>query len=168
MAKKIFNAVIRKVNPDDYDALVHFFEENNSYKITRQFNPFPLNKNTARDIALREQLDHYYVALISNRIVGLCMLRGAGAGYSAPSFGILVGDGFQRRGLGRELSEYAIAQARLLGYNKVRLSVYASNKRAVRLYTSLGFSEVERQKTEVMGEPDEKIIMIKGISNNHE
>jgi ribosomal protein S18 acetylase RimI-like enzyme len=41
----------------------------------------------------------------------------------------------------------------------VRLTVYAANVAACRLYESLGFVEQERRSVERMGRADEKILM---------
>lgn len=48
----------------------------------------------------------------------------------------------QGRGLGRTLSEYALAQARALGLRELRLVVKADNVRALALYESCGFRPV--------------------------
>lgn len=155
--------VIRKVEPADYEDLARFFEENNVHEITRQFHPFPLNEETAHRIACTNHLDRYYVALFRDQVVGLCMLRGWDEGYSIPSFGILVDRHFQNHGLGTKMTEFAITEARKPGCRQVRLSVYASNEVALRLYTSLGFIESERKSVLVMGQPDERIIMLKDL-----
>ena len=155
--------IIRRVEPGDYEGLVRFFEENNVVEVTRQFHPFPLNKETAHHIVCTNHLDRYYVALFRDQIIGLCMLRGWDKGYSIPSFGILVDRRFQNRGLGTRMTKLVITEARKLGCHQVRLSVYASNEVALRLYASLGFIESDRKSVLVMGQPDEKIIMIKDL-----
>jgi putative acetyltransferase len=49
----------------------------------------------------------------------------------------------QGRGLGRQLAEALIDEARRAGYREVRLDVLAEFKRARVLYASLGFTEAE-------------------------
>jgi ribosomal protein S18 acetylase RimI-like enzyme len=45
-------------------------------------------------------------------------------------------------GLGRSLAESIIAEARVIGYRKMRLHSLASMKEAVAIYRSLGFIEI--------------------------
>jgi ribosomal protein S18 acetylase RimI-like enzyme len=54
---------------------------------------------------------------------------------------IVVQEEYQGHGIGRRLTEAAIAEARDLGSAGVLLQVYRDNPRALRLYTSLGFQE---------------------------
>lgn len=153
--------LIREITPLDYTQLLKFFQENDVPEQTRQFHPFPLNQETARFIACESHQDRYYLAQSGAQIVGLCMLRGWDEGYPIPSFGILISRTFQRRGLGKQMTEFAITAARDLGCRQIRLSVYESNTTALYLYRSLGFEEIERQSVTIMGQPDEKIIMLK-------
>ena len=156
-------AMIRQVRDTDYEDLARFFEANNRSEITRHFHPFPLTLQAAHQIACTNHLDRYYVAIWDERIVGLCMLRGWDEGFEIPSFGILVDHRHHGLGLGRQMTVFAISEARNLGYHSVRLSVYASNVRAMGLYLSLGFQEISRESCIVAGEPDEKVIMIKDL-----
>ncbi len=154
---------IRQVQHTDIEELTHFLEENNRPDTTRQFHPFPLTRETACEIARMGRLDRFYVTISKGTIVGLCMLRGWDAGFDIPSFGILVDHRYHCIGLGRHMTEFAIAEAKRLGCGSVRLTVYASNVRSVRLYLSLGFKEIYREPVIVAAEADTKLIMMKDL-----
>jgi ribosomal protein S18 acetylase RimI-like enzyme len=53
---------------------------------------------------------------------------------------------FRGRGIGRRLIEETIAQATQLGFEKLELTVHASNERAIALYRRVGFTEEGRRK----------------------
>jgi ribosomal protein S18 acetylase RimI-like enzyme len=163
MAGEPDTVTIRQVQEMDREALARFFEENDKPEVTKYFHPFPLNDKTASDITGAEQLDHYYVGLKGKSIVGFYMLRGWGEGYAIPSFGVFVDYRYHRRGLGRQFTEHAVAEARRFNCPAVRLSVYESNVSAVRLYNSLGFQEIKREPTLESGVPDTKIVMMKEL-----
>jgi ribosomal protein S18 acetylase RimI-like enzyme len=157
------HVIIRKVEHTDYEQLGQFFIANNIEQITRQFHPFPLNTQTAHYIACISHRDRYYIAIWNKRIIGLCMLRGWDGGLEIPSFGVFVDYRYHTKGLGRQLTEFILTEAKILGCRSVRLSVYASNLHAVRLYISLGFREINRRGVYVTGGLDEKIIMRKDL-----
>ena len=161
---------IRPVAEGDYQALADFFAANDRAEVTGTFNPFPLTAETAHQIARVPKQDRYYVAATSaaepeGAIVGLCMLRGWDEGYAVPSFGVFVDWRQHGRGLGRRLTEFAVAEANALNCSRVRLTVFASNAPAVHLYRSIGFEETGREAVEHGdgGAPDEKIIMYKNF-----
>ncbi len=154
---------IRQVQETDYEDLARFFRDNNRPEITKHFHPFPLNAQTAYNIVHTSHLDRYYIAICNSRIVGLCMLRGWDEGFDIPSFGVLVDYRYHGVGIGRQLTEFAISEARKLNCSAIRLSVYESNERAKRLYETLGFREIDREPAVVAGQPDVKIIMMKDL-----
>ncbi len=55
---------------------------------------------------------------------------------------VVVRDDYRRRGIGRRLTEAAVAEARDLGAEGVLLQAYQDNLPALKLYTDLGFREV--------------------------
>jgi ribosomal protein S18 acetylase RimI-like enzyme len=158
-------ATIRAVEHNDFEALARFLENNNRPEITRHFNPFPLDSKTAYRIACTEHRDQYYVAVLKDEIVGFCMLRGWDEGFQIPSFGILVGHRHISLGLGRKMTEFAISEARASGCAHIRLTVYASNTIAFKLYTRLGFREIARQVIDTAEEADIKIVMMKDLTS---
>lgn len=147
------------VGPGHAGALQSLFSRNADERITEQFDPFPLTPDVAVRIAVRPRLDEYFALAYTDRLVGLSMLRGADEGYEVPSFGILIDRSSQGRGLGRLLTERTLAAARDRGAPAVRLSVYAENRPAIRLYESLGFIARERVSVNRGERASEKLIM---------
>jgi ribosomal protein S18 acetylase RimI-like enzyme len=147
------------VGPEHVGALIALFESNAGSAVTSSFDPFPLTEQEGRRIALEPRRDLYYVAVRADRLVGMSMLRGFDEGYAIPSFGIFVDYRANGQGVGRALTSWTIEAARRCGCKAVRLSVYASNTVARGLYTSLGFSELERSSVDRDGKTEEKIIM---------
>lgn len=156
---------ITRIKGEDVQALAALFEENNRPEIIHYFHPFPLNRASAHNIALHSSQDRYYLAWLDAVAVGLCQLRGWDEGYEIPSFGAFVDYKYHGQGIGRALTEFAIAEAVRLGCPKVRLSVYASNVRALSLYRSLGFEEVSRKPCILDGVEDETIVMLKNLQD---
>lgn len=155
--------VIREIEGGDREALASFFCANNVPEITDHFTPFALDAKTAKRIACEEREDRYYLGAIEGEVVAMTMLRGADEGFEIPSFGIMVDRRFHGKGLGRKMTEFTLSAARELGYDRVRLTVFAENKAAHTLYLSLGFKQVDKEQVEVTGQADTKIIMMKEI-----
>jgi ribosomal-protein-alanine N-acetyltransferase len=154
----------REIVPEDSAALARFMEENNVPAVVRTFNPFPMTAETARRIACAPRLDRYYGAFLDGRVVALSMLRGWDEGYSVPSFGIMVDHRLHGMGIGARVLDDTIGEAVRLGCRRVRLSVFAGNRRAVGLYLSRGFVEESRERVLLAGEADERIIMYKEVA----
>jgi len=148
-----------RVGPEHVGELAALFERNRIPAVTEMFDPFPLDADQARKIALEGGEDAFYVALRGELAVGFSMLRGFDEGYAIPSFGIFVDRSSHGQSIGRELTAWTIEQARRRGCPGVRLTVYAANVAARRLYDSLGFVEQQRQSIDRMGRSDEKVVM---------
>jgi len=56
------------------------------------------------------------------------------------------------KGIGKALTEHGVHRAQRLGYDAIQLWTHVSNTRAQRLYTSVGFQETGREKTDDRGE----------------
>lgn len=153
----------RELDGADVEALAAFFEANNLPLVVRHFNPFPLTADSARDLLAGRRLDRFYGAFADDRMAGFAMLRGWDEGYQVPSFGILIDRSCRGRGFGRQMLVWILAQARGLGCERVRLSVYRSNAVAARLYAGVGFVEAERHPVTVIDAADERVIMIKEL-----
>jgi [ribosomal protein S18]-alanine N-acetyltransferase len=155
--------VFRIVQQADKEKLLAFFKENNIPEVTATFTAFPLEESTVEYIVEREHRDIYNILISGQRVIGFSMLRGFEDGYTIPSFGIIIDYRFQNLGLGKHLLSLTIDQAKSIGCTKVRLSVYQCNQAGWKIYQAIGFREVERTKVDLLGKPDEKIIMIKEL-----
>ena len=92
---------------------------------------------------LEDQLNHVFgAANEKGDLVGVITLRREGhikGAHKAYIFAMYVLPEYRKRGIGRALTEEAIARAAELGLRQVSLSVVSSNQAAVNLYKSCGF-----------------------------
>ena len=82
------------------------------------------------------------------------------------TLGMLVDEAERGKGIGRELMERVFAWARARGIAEISLLVFPHNQRAMRLYQSSGFEEVERYPEDVRrqsGEMWDTILMRKTL-----
>lgn len=155
--------LLRGLHPGDAAALACFLCGNDVPEVTRTFHPFPMSAESAVAITSKTRRDRFFGAFLGNRIVGLSMLRGWDEGYEVPSFGIVVDRRCQGMGIGDRLTDFTLAEAARAGSARVRLSVYASNIVARRMYLARGFREVSRQEVRVGDTPDQKVVMMKDL-----
>jgi RimJ/RimL family protein N-acetyltransferase len=103
------------------------------------FDGLPKEAEAFRSILLSAQADRYWAICVEDELVGLFMLRGFDAGYSAPSFGVMIKRAFRGVGLGRLALQYAETWCRLKKVDSLMLTVSQDNRRALALYESCGF-----------------------------
>ena len=156
--------IIKIIQPNSFGQLSMFFAENNVDAVTRSFTPFELSAEMARWIACEPHKDRFYLGMIDDKPVGFSMLRGWDEGFSIPSFGIFIDYRKHGLGLGKELLDLTIEAAKGLNCSKIRLSAYASNLSACKIYLSRGFKEMERSTVMHNDALDEKIVMLKVIT----
>ena len=87
------------------------------------------------------------VAEIDGRIVGTAGIEQVGAKEKVrhrAEFGIGVDQAYWGLGIGRALMEACVACAKKAGYAQLELNAVADNKRAMKLYESVGFVEFGR------------------------
>ncbi|OPZ51283.1 MAG: putative acetyltransferase [Firmicutes bacterium ADurb.BinA052] len=129
---------IGRVSGIDMDSLVELFNDAYSdYYVDVQVNPARL-----RGLIEREdiQVDNSFVAYEGQLPVGVVFLGVRGKrGYIC---GMGVRTSRQRRGVGELLMRRALSESRRLGLSSVQLEVVAANRRAIALYSKLGFVPV--------------------------
>ncbi len=104
-----------------------------------------------------------FVAVKDGRVVGWCdicrMDRPVYLHVGVLGMGILKE--FRGQGLGRRLILAALQRAREVGIERVELTVYVSNKRAIRLYESVGFiCEGVKRKGRKLDDVYENVLMM--------
>ena len=99
------------------------------------FHPHAFNIETLKNVC--DSVDHHFVLIINNKIIGYSMLRFFG--YSTPSYGGCIHNDHQGKHYGTLLLFCTLKQARLYGLDQVRLRVNRSNRKAFHLYKKIGF-----------------------------
>jgi RimJ/RimL family protein N-acetyltransferase len=157
--------IVRRLGRPDADELGAFFVSNDQPDVRRTFNPFALTRATALSLLEEGRKDRFYGGFVGEAWAAFAMLRGWDEGFDVPSLGILVDRRWRGRGLGGRITDLAIDEARTLGCRRVRLSVFASNQVALRIYVRKGFVEVSREPVEVLGEGDQRIVMAASLDS---
>ena len=93
-----------------------------------------------------ESSNTYYVGFFDPDLVGYAGLSSVPASFSADIQTIGVSPNSQGKGLGRKLMELLMARALSLGAEQVLLEVRADNEKAISLYKSLGFEQIDLRK----------------------
>ncbi len=103
------------------------------------------------------------VAEIKGEVVGQVQLERLedAAAQHVCEIGIIIDPGYRGKGVGSALLEKAIQTAKHLGFEKITLSVFSTNNKAIKLYTKLGFIEVGRREKQfkIMNEYIDEILM---------
>jgi len=138
------------LNPDLGDALAELFEALRAAGAERWFHPHPLTREEAERLCAYDGDDVYAVLVDGTRVVAYGMVRGWDAGYEIPRLGIAVHRAERGQGVGRTLMERLHEEAQARGATQVRLTVYADNEPARRLYEELGY-ELELKGDDLVG-----------------
>jgi len=149
-----FALEFRRLDPSLEDALIDHFQRLEEAGDTREFHPHPFTPEEARNKTRYAGADLYFVAVAGGRVLAYGMLRGWDEGYDVPSLGIAVDPGARGSGLARAFMYFLHAAARTRGASAVRLKVYPTNTRAVRLYESLGYRFGGSDSSQLVGRLD--------------
>jgi ribosomal protein S18 acetylase RimI-like enzyme len=145
---------IRQISTNDGMALADFFTSlSGDPEIISFFHPHPFTREYARELCANanERKDRYYVASLKGIVVAYMMLRGWDEGYSVPSFGVCAHPELREVGLGQTLLAHAVAESKAAGAEKLRLTVFKVNERAVHVYRKFGFVFQDKNEHELVG-----------------
>lgn len=149
------NIIIRHATPRDAKGIVELLKsvvEEKIYVLTEFVNiTEEEEKNYLRN--LRPDRELVLVAEYDSRIIGILTLNPYRRSLSPKvqhvgEMGISIHRDFRGRGIGQKLIEYSKVWAQINGYEKICLSVFSSNERAINLYKKCGFVEEGRRKNQ--------------------
>jgi len=127
----------------------NFFERNkDDYQF---FHPHAFSSDGLLSEISNKPLDYFVFLIESGDILGYGMLRGKSEGYEVPSLGIIIDINFRGIGISGLLMNHLHEIAKDYGSSKIRLSVYKENKKAISLYSKLGYNFAEKNKDELIG-----------------
>ncbi len=114
--------------------------------------------------SIKEKTGLFAVAEIHGRIVGECSLHPKqfmSKSRHIVELGINIKKGFREIGIGNVMMDYMISWAKKKGFEKISLSVFSTNQRAVNIYKKFGFriEGVKRKEFKIGGDYVDEILM---------
>ena len=133
---------IRGIEIDDAADMVDLLSQPKCINETG-FLPYPTLHAWQERIRCPKDDRKVLVAEVEDKVVGYCDLTTYTGRYGhIGMIGIMIHDGFHRRGVGRALMEAIVDLGEnWLGLRRLELKVNVDNHPAIRLYKSLGFEE---------------------------
>jgi ribosomal protein S18 acetylase RimI-like enzyme len=107
----------------------------------RYFTPFAFDEATLARLLKAKVRDVYLGLYWDGELAAFCMLRGWDEGYEVPTYGVVVAERFQGKGLGSLTIELAKVISRLRGSPGLMLKVHPENTVAKALYDRAGFRQ---------------------------
>jgi putative acetyltransferase len=134
--------VIRRAEPDDYEALARIFASPKVVAATLQL-PYPSVEMWRKRMAEPPEGLYNLVAVVEGEVVGHVGLR---TNPTRPrrahvgDMGIMVRDDWHGKGVGSALMRAALELAdRWLNLKRIELTVFTDNEAAIALYNKFGF-----------------------------
>ena len=134
---------IREATAGDRDAIWDIFREVVTARDTYAFDP-GMSRHDALGYWFQADT-RTYVAESRGRILGTYILRPnqSGGGSHVANAAFMVAPDARGQGIGREIAEHCLSEARLLGFRAMQFNfVVSTNDSAVRLWQKLGFKIV--------------------------
>jgi acetyltransferase len=133
-------ATIRAIRADDYPLLRSFVRGLSRQTAYRRLmsGRMPPDEEIRRWAEIDEKRECALVALAEGRIVGVA--RYATESPDETDFAVVLADAWQGKGLGRQLMERLIAEARRRGLRRLTGTTLSENVAMVALARSLGFT----------------------------
>jgi len=134
---------VRAATEADRDAIWNIFHEIIASGDTYAFDP-KMSREEALAYWFRADT-HTYVAEKDGRVVGTYILRPnqAGGGSHVANAAFMVAPDAQGSGVGREMAEHCLDQARRMGFRAMQFNfVVSTNAPAIHLWEQLGFKIV--------------------------
>ena len=134
---------IREATAADQDAIWDIFREVVAAGDTYAFDP-GMSRHDALGYWFQADT-RTYVAKSRGRILGTYILRPnqSGGGSHVANAAFMVAPDARGQGIGREIAEHCLSEARLLGFRAMQFNfVVSTNDSAVRLWQKLGFKIV--------------------------
>lgn len=105
--------------------------------------PYPLEQVSKFQGGLIEKNGPVYYAVEDNKVIGWCDIFPKDNPRQSHRGGLGMGllEAYRGKGLGSQLLEATLSKAEEFGLEKVELTVYTENKRAIELYKKFGFIE---------------------------
>lgn len=96
--------------------------------------------------SLEKDETFYLVAEVDGKVIANSEIGRGRGGYDkhVGGVGIAIRKGFRDMGVGTEIMQALIGQARVMGLKVLWLSVFESNKRAIHVYEKVGFTQTGR------------------------
>ena len=135
---------MRKVNPDDFKKFLLSL----SPQTLKTFNPFGAIKNTNVICIVKKELGRNdkvkFFSYVEGKLIAYSFLTKFEKSTKKHSciLGIVVGDVWQKKGLGKQICKHMIKYAWKNKFKKIWLTVFLDNMYAIKFYKHLGF-EVE-------------------------
>ncbi len=139
------SVVIRRAAPLDADAICAIHNEGIVDRVATLDTTLRTASGTRDWLAERDVRHPVLVAEREGRVVGWGSLNrfNPRAAYDlVADFSVYVERGWRGKGIGRELLEALVAEARAIGFHKMVLAALALNGAGVALYTRAGFTRV--------------------------
>lgn len=131
----------------------NFFEVIKHFGEDKFFHPHSFDAEFINELCFNEHDDLYYFLCNNVEIIGYGMLRGWEQGYKIPYLGIYISPYYRGKcGISKMFMNFLHCAASIKGAETIRLKVYKDNDKAINLYKSLGYTILDFDDFQYLGE----------------